>query len=47
MPEGGTDWLDLLLNSLAILFAGVAFAVALEAWHRWSESRRFRKHFEH
>jgi hypothetical protein len=48
MPDGGTDWFDsLLLSSLAILFAGVVFAAALEGWRRWSESRRIRKHFEH
>jgi hypothetical protein len=48
MPDGGTDWFNsLLLNSLAILLAGVAFAAALEGWRRWSESRRIKKHFEY
>jgi hypothetical protein len=46
MPDGGTHFLDmLLLNSLAILVAGVGFIAALEGWRRWSESRRIRKHF--
>jgi hypothetical protein len=37
----------LLLNSLAILVAGVGFVAALEGWRRWSENRRIRKHFQH
>jgi hypothetical protein len=47
MPDGGAGWLDLLLlNSLAILFAGVGFVAVLEGCRRWSEGRRIRKHFQ-
>jgi len=43
MPE---TWLDtLLLDSLAILLAGVAFVSSIEGWRRYAEYRRLRKHF--
>ena len=47
MPDGGTVFLEmLLLNSLAILVAGVGFVAAVEGWRRWSDARRITKRFQ-
>jgi hypothetical protein len=45
MPAGGTDLLDVLL----FIIAGAALIIVLgggafQAWRRWSEDRRIRKH---
>jgi hypothetical protein len=43
MPE---SWLDtLLLGGIVILAIGFIFVSAVEAWRRWSEHRRLKKHF--
>jgi hypothetical protein len=35
----------LLFAGLAIVLAGFGFGAALEAWRRWSDNRKIRKHF--
>jgi hypothetical protein len=45
MPEGGTNWFDVLLFAgLAVLLGGFAIVSAVEGWRRWSYNRRIRKH---
>jgi hypothetical protein len=45
MPEGGTNWFDILLFAgLAVLLGGFVIVSAVEGWRRWSDDRRIRKH---
>jgi hypothetical protein len=45
MPAGDTGWLDVLLFGIAAtVLGGFAFIGAIEAWRRWSDNRRIRKH---
>jgi len=45
MPVGGTDFLDvLLLVTAAAAFVIVLGGGAFQAWRRWSDNRRIRKH---
>jgi hypothetical protein len=45
MPGGGSDWVDVLL----FIIAGAALIIVLgggafQAWRRWSDDRKIRKH---
>jgi hypothetical protein len=49
MPQGGTNPLDtLLFGGLIAILGAAAFVVFIggtEAWRRWCENRKLRRHF--
>jgi hypothetical protein len=45
MPTTETDWLSIFLFVvLGLVLLGFGFVSVIEAWRRWSDHRRIKKH---
>jgi hypothetical protein len=45
MPTTETDWLSIFLFAVVgLVLLGFGFVSVIEAWRRWSDNRRIKKH---